>query len=109
MTAVLNDESAPMHCGVVSYDAALFARLLHIPKDIRIDQITQTDGKVEMILSGSEATSLPLVEPGFPIPNVQLIARVDEQERVIETRVIAINEDLPGYDAGVPVAPEGDD
>ena len=110
MTALLNEASAPAHCGVITLDAATFARLLHMPAGVSIDAVAYENGTARLVVSGAEDTGLLLVEPGYPIPNVQLVGRVDETgQRVVDTRILPINAEMPGYDAGIPVAPEGDD
>lgn len=98
MTAILNEDSAPTHCGLVTYERALLARLLHLPPGVRVDQVTIQADMVEILVSGGEDTKLPLVEPGFPIPNVQVGVILDDQQRVAASAILPINADLGALD-----------
>ena len=102
MTAILNDDSAPTHCGIVTYDAATLTRLLHVPAGARIDAINRKDdGSAEVLLSGTDI-GLPLVQPGYPVPNVQLVAMVDGAGRVTNSAILPIDADISALNTVMP-------
>lgn len=93
MNAILNDDSSPARCGIVTYDAATFARLLHLPEDAVVDTVQHSDDKsVSLVISGH--ASLPVVEPGYPVPRVQLVGLLGADGRVTETAILPIDADL---------------
>lgn len=100
MTALLNEDSAPAHCGIVVYPLDTLARLLHLPPGVRVDAITKRQDGVEVVISGDEASKLPRVEPGYPIPLVQLVALCDERGRVQSTAILPIDADIGALNAG---------
>lgn len=102
MTALLNDDSAPTHCGIVTYDATALHRLLHVPIGARIDAINRLgDGSIEVLLAGTDI-GLPLVQPGYPVPNVQLVAMVDPNGRVTNSAILPIDADIGALNTVMP-------
>ncbi len=94
MTALLNDDSAPAHCAILMYPLDTLANLLRLPPGIRIDALTKRDDGVEVVISGAAETNLPRVEPGYPIPLVQLVGLCDETGAITTTAILPIDADI---------------
>lgn len=91
MTPVLSNQSSPARCALVTIDAPMLAWLLRIPEGHKLDSITHDGEVAQLFVSGPD---MPMTEPGYPIPRMQLSVTVDPNGAIVASRLAPVSEDL---------------
>jgi hypothetical protein len=91
VTAILAEDSSPQRCATITIDAPTLAWLLRVPEGHKLDTLSFDGETARLIVSGPD---MPAVEPGYPVPRMQLALTVDARGCIVASRLAPINEDL---------------